>query len=114
LLAVTFVNPALLAQVARPDQKSRTSQMPARRAARRSRRFSLVPASRAQVYRAKAEAADRPGATAGTDNDLGLALADGVASLAAARAEAVIGAADVPAVRCSDVPLYVLFCALLI
>jgi hypothetical protein len=88
--------------------------MLAHRAVRRSRRFSFVPTSRAQVYRAKAEAADQPGATAGTDYDLGLAFADGVTSLAAAPAEAMIGAADVPAVWCPHVPLYLLFCALLI
>jgi hypothetical protein len=85
--------------------------MLARRAVRRSRRFSFVPTIGAQV---RAEAADQPGATARTDYDLGLALADGVASLTAAPAEAMIGADGVPAVRCTDVPLYLLFCTLLI
>jgi hypothetical protein len=112
LLALTFANAALL--VHRPDQGPRTSQMLARRAVRRSRRFSFVRTSRAQVYGAKAEAADQPGATAGTDYDLGLAWAVGAISLAAAPAQAMIGAAEVPAVRCPDVPLYYLFCALLV
>jgi hypothetical protein len=40
-------------------------------------------------------------------------LADG-ATLLAAPAEAMIGAAEVPAAQCPDVPLYLLFCALLI
>jgi hypothetical protein len=41
-------------------------------------------------------------------------LADGVTSLVAAPADVIIGAADVLAVRCPDIPLYLLFRALLI
>jgi hypothetical protein len=41
-------------------------------------------------------------------------LADGITALTAASAEAMIGAANVPAVRCPDISLYLLFCALLI
>src|SRR5438067_2288123 len=115
LLAITLVNPALLAQVAQPAQGSRASQVIARRAFRRSRRiWLLVPAARTQPNRQKAMAGKGPGPTDSTVIEVSPAVpAGGFATLPPApEGETPRGNRTLAAHPAA--PRYLLYCTLLI
>src|SRR5438067_2854200 len=108
LLAVAFVNPALLAQVAGPAEGSRNSPSLTRRAFRRSRRTWLAEASRTHAHRQKADEGRGPDV-----GDAGPALAsDGVAALVPRPARTEILAREPAAL--ASVPRYLLYRTLLI
>lgn len=113
LLAMTLVNPALLAQVSQPAESSRAAQVFTRRAVRRSRRiWLLVPAARMQISRQKAVAADRrgPAAADATDNSPVLPAAAFAPPPAPAENEAV--PEDPAAAGFPACPRYLLYCTL--
>jgi len=108
LLAVAFVNPALLAQVTQPADSSRAAQAVARRAFRRSRRIWLAHADRTQVNRQSVVAKD------GTGTDDTSLTAVVFAAFVPVLVEARTRESASAAITCSSVPRYLLYCTLLI